>query len=39
MAGERAMFVIGSNFHPFTMQEQLVPFQMYKDAFEKTEEY
>ena len=38
MAGERAMFVIGSNFHPFTMQEQLVPFQMYKDAFEKTED-
>lgn len=38
MAGERAMFVIGSNFHPFTMQEQLVPFQMYKDAFERTED-
>ena len=31
-------FTIDSNFTPFTMQEMLVPFTMYKDAFEKTEE-
>lgn len=31
-------FVIDSSFKPFSMQEMLVPFQMYKDAFEKTEE-
>lgn len=31
-------FVVSSSFHPFSMQEMLVPFQMYKDAFEKTED-
>lgn len=31
-------FVIDSSFKPFSMQEMLVPFQMYKDAFEKTED-
>ena len=31
-------FVIDSSFKPFSMQETLVPFQMYKDAFEKTED-
>ena len=31
-------FVVDSNFQPFTMQEMLVPFAMYKDAFEKSEE-
>ena len=31
-------FVINSSFKPFSMQEMLVPFQMYKDAFEKTED-
>lgn len=34
---ERAMFTVGSNFHPFSMEEMLVPFQLYKDAYEKTE--
>ena len=31
-------FVIDSSFQPFTMQEMLVPFTAYKDAYEKTEE-
>ena len=31
-------FVIDSNFSPFSMQEMLTPFVMYKDAYEKTEE-
>lgn len=31
-------FVIDSTFQPFTMQEMLTPFVMYKDAYEKTEE-
>ena len=31
-------FVIDSSFTPFTMQEMLVPFMAYKDAFEKSEE-
>lgn len=31
-------FVIDSSFHPFTMQEMLTPFLMYKEAFEKSEE-
>lgn len=31
-------YVVDSNFTPFTMQEMLVPFTAYKDAFEKTEE-
>lgn len=31
-------FVIDSSFQPFSMQEMLVPFTMYKDAYEKTEE-
>ena len=31
-------FVIDSSFKPFSMQEMLVPFQMYKDTFEKTED-
>lgn len=34
---ERQMFVIGNSFKPFSMQEMLVPFQLYKDAFDKTE--
>jgi hypothetical protein len=31
-------FVIDSSFQPFTMQEMLTPFLMYKEAFEKSEE-
>ena len=31
-------FVIDSNFQPFSMQELLVPFNAYKDAYEKSEE-
>ena len=31
-------YVIDSSFSPFSMQEMLVPFTAYKDAFEKTEE-
>ena len=31
-------FVIDSSFTPFTMQEMLVPFTAYKDAYEKMEE-
>lgn len=31
-------YVVNSNFSPFTMQEMLVPFSAYKEAFEKTEE-
>ena len=31
-------YVIDSSFQPFSMQEMLVPFTAYKDAFEKTEE-
>lgn len=31
-------FVVDSTFSPFSMQEMLVPFTAYKDAFEKTEE-
>lgn len=31
-------FVIDSSFQPFSMQEMLVPFSVYKDAFEKSEE-
>lgn len=31
-------FVIDSSFQPFSMQEMLVPFSAYKDAFEKSEE-
>lgn len=30
-------FVIDSHFQPFSMQEMLIPFTAYKDAFEKTE--
>ena len=30
-------FVIDSSFQPFSMQEMLTPFVMYKDAFEKSE--
>lgn len=30
-------YVINSSFKPFTMQEMLVPFNAYKDAFEQTE--
>lgn len=30
-------FVIDSSFQPFSMQEMLVPFTMYKDAYEKSE--
>lgn len=31
-------FVIDSSFQPFSFQEMLTPFVMYKDAFEKSEE-
>lgn len=31
-------FVIDSSFQPFSMQEMLIPFSAYKDAFEKSEE-
>ena len=31
-------FVVDSTFSPFSMQEMLVPFSAYKDAFEKTED-
>lgn len=31
-------YVIDSSFQPFSMQEMLVPFSAYKDAFEKSEE-
>ena len=31
-------FVIDSSFKPFSLQEMLVPYTAYKDAFEKTEE-
>ena len=31
-------FVIDSSFQPFSMQELLTPFMMYKDAYEKQEE-
>ena len=30
-------FIIDSSFQPFSMQEMLTPFVMYKDAFEKSE--
>lgn len=38
MAGNNFSFVIDSTFSPFSMQEMLVPFTAYKDAFEKSEE-
>nr|DAJ98355.1 MAG TPA: hypothetical protein [Crassvirales sp.] len=31
-------YVIDSTFQPFSMQEMLVPFSAYKDAYEKSEE-
>lgn len=31
-------FVVDSSFQPFSMQEMLVPFTAYKDAYEKSEE-
>ena len=31
-------FVVSPAFNPFSMQEMLVPFSAYKDAFEKSEE-
>lgn len=31
-------YVVDSTFQPFNMQEMLVPFSAYKDAFEKSEE-
>lgn len=31
-------FIIDSSFQPFSMQEMLVPFSAYKDAYEKSEE-
>ena len=31
-------FVVDSSFSPFSMQEMLVPFSAYKDAYEKSEE-
>lgn len=31
-------YVIDSSFQPFSMQEMLLPFSAYKDAFEKSEE-
>lgn len=31
-------FVVDSTYSPFSMQEMLVPFSAYKDAFEKSEE-
>ena len=31
-------FVVSPTFNPFSMQEMLVPFSAYKDAFEKSEE-
>ncbi len=31
-------FVVSPSFNPFNMQEMLVPFSAYKDAFEKSEE-
>lgn len=37
MAGNFS-YVVNSSFQPFTMQEMLVPFTAYKEAFEKTEE-
>ena len=36
--GSQIDFTIDSSFQPFSMQEMLVPFTAYKDAFEKTEE-
>ena len=30
--------VVDSGFQPFSMQEMLTPFMMYKDAYDKTEE-
>ena len=30
-------YVADANFEPFSMQEMLVPFQLYKDAYEKSE--
>lgn len=38
MAGNNYAFVVDSSFNPFSMQEMLVPFTAYKDAFEKSEE-
>ena len=35
--GNNYSFVIDSSFQPFTMQEMLVPFTAYKDAFEQSE--
>ena len=31
-------YVVDSTFQPFNMQEMLVPFSAYKDAFENSEE-
>lgn len=31
-------FVVDNSFQPFSMQEMLVPFSAYKDAYEKSEE-
>lgn len=31
-------FTVDSTFQPFSMQEMLIPFSAYKDAFEKSEE-
>ena len=36
--GSNYSFVIDSSFQPFSMQEMLVPFSAYKEAFEKSEE-
>lgn len=38
MAGSNYSFVISSNFKPFSMEEMLVPFTAYKNAYEKAEE-
>lgn len=37
MAGNYS-FVVNSRFNPFSLQEMLIPFTAYKDAFEKSEE-
>lgn len=36
--GSNFSFVIDSSFQPFTLQEMLVPFAAYKEAFERSEE-
>ena len=38
MSNGNYSYVIDNSFQPFSMQEMLVPFSAYKEAYEKSEE-